>query len=194
MRYINTNNLLGSINPLNLPLLLVLENASKEDISMKLSKVIFCDEELNILIEKGYVKEIKGKKSDSFLQKLRLDSKGRKWLDSLSEAGVEEQDKTIFEWLKNIYQKNEKSIGNGKKTQRHIASFRTESGIEKNKLAFLCQEFIDDESEMEYSHKLENVFFRPVNVYDTKFDINESRLYKYYLKKQVYFDSKFLKL
>ena len=184
MRYINTNKLLGSINPLNLPLLLVLENASKEDISMQLSKVIFCDEELNILIEKGYVKEIKGKKSDTFLQKLRLDSKGRSWLDSLEEPM--ELDTQMFDYLCDMYlsvEDEDRKIGNRKKTLLYCTQFRLFLGLSKHQMFYLCEYFLE---EFLYTKVLEYIFFNSnKNRYGTfnRETLHDSPLYQFYQDK-----------
>ena len=107
---------------------------------------------------------------------------------------MEEQDITIFNWLKNIYLKRGKTVGNGKRTQRLIASFRVKSGIELNKLSYLCKTFITDEEQQEYSHKLENVFYKPKTMFATKFVLEDSRLWQYYMKHKTMFDKEFEKL
>jgi len=192
--YINIDNLFKLPSPFMLPLLLVLKQASKKDVEEQVASLITNDEDVTILEEKGYIKYIKGKKSDSAFSKMRLDKKGTKFLNDLDEPDVEEQDVTIFDWLSKIYKDREKQIGNGKKTKRLIASFREKSGIEKNHLAFLCNTFINDDSEQEYSHKLENVFWKPANLFQTKFVLEDSRLWKYYNKKKDWFDQEFKKI
>ena len=82
-------------------------------------------------------------------------------------------------------------IGNRKKTKLYIALFRVNSQISKNKLAHLIYTFITDEKEMEYSQKLEYLFFKPSHMYQSKFDIEQSRLYQYYLKHKEVFDKQF---
>jgi hypothetical protein len=47
---------------------------------------------------------------------------------------------------------------------------------------------------MEYNMKLEFAFFKPTNVFQVKFDLDQSRLYAYYIKRKDFFDSKFEKL
>lgn len=188
--YININNLFKLKNPLMLPLLLVLKQASKKDVSEQLA-VLIDDAELDYLIQNKFVKYIKGTKKQNELQKLRLDKKGTEFLNNLDEPEVEEQDVKIFEWLSEQYKSKEKQVGNGKKTKRLIASFREKSGIDKNKLAFLCNEFINDGNEQEYSHKLEYVFWKPSNMFQVKFVLEDSRLWSYYQKKKQYFDEKF---
>lgn len=188
--YINISNLFKLKNPLMLPLLLVLKQSSKKDVSEQLA-VLIDDTELDYLIQNKFVKYIKGTKKQNELQKLRLDKKGTEFLNNLDEPEVEDQDVKIFDWLSEQYKKKEKQVGNGKKTKRLIASFREKSGIDKNKLAFLCNEFINDDNEQEYSHKLEYVFWKPSNMFQVKFVLEDSRLWSYYQKKKQYFDGKF---
>lgn len=189
--FINIKNLFNLPNPKMLPFLLVLKQSSKKDVVEKLAMLLSDDEDLDELISKGYVKVLKSKKTDNLIEKIRLDKKGTAFLHSLEEPEVEEQDKRIFDWLADQYKRNDKQIGNGKKTQRLIASFREKSGIEKNDLAFLCDAFIKDDEQQEYSFKLEYVFWKPTNMFQTRFVLEDSRLYKYYLKRKKYFDNKF---
>lgn len=191
--YVNIENLM-KINPMMLPLLLVLKQAGKKDVSESVAQLIFDDEELEKLVNTDYIKYIKGGKNDNELQRMRLSKKGTEYLNNLDEPEVLEEDIKIFNWLSDIYVKMGKEIGNGKKTQRHIASFREKSGIEKNQLALLCNTFINDESQTEWSFKLEFLLWKPTNLFQTKFNLDDSRLYKYYLKRKEFFDREFKKL
>lgn len=194
MCYVNIKNLFKLPNPLILPLLLVLRHAAKKDVSEQVVSLVTSDEDLEFLQKNGFIKFIKGNKNQNEFQRMRLDKKGTKFLNELDEPDVEEQDVKIFDWLSQIYKERDKQIGNGKKTKRLIASFREKSGIEKNELAFLCNTFINDDGEQEYSHKLENVFWKPTNLFQTKFVLEDSRLWKYYSKRKHYFDVEFKKL
>ena len=189
--YINTDNLFNLPNPFMLPLLLTLKQVTKKDMSDKVASLITTDEDLEDLEKEGYIKYIKGKKSDSLITKMRLGRKGTEFLNSLDEPDVEEEDIKIFDWLADIYRKRDKQIGNGKKTKRLIASFREKSGIEKNKLAFLCNAFISDEDQQEWSYMLEYVFWKPTNAFQSRFTLEDSRLWKYYNKRKQYFDNEF---
>lgn len=189
--YINLTNFFKLERPLQLPLLLVLKRASKEDVSEKITLLNPSSEDISFLITAGYIKIIVGKKGQNRNQKLRLDTKGTSFLNSLEEPEVELEDITFFDWLSKVYVKNDKQIGNGKRTKRLIASFREKSGIDKNKLAFLCQTFITDDAEQEWSFRLEYVFFKPTNAFQTRFVLEDSRLWQYYSKRKVFFDNKF---
>lgn len=192
--HINIDNLFKLENPLLLPLLLVLKHASNKDVSEKVASLVMEDDNIEYLLQNDYIKYIKGKKNQNEFERMRLGKKGTKFLNDLDEPMVEDQDLMIFDWLSDIYKKRQKEIGNGKKTKRLIASFREKSGIEKNKLAFLCRTFIEDENEQEYSHRLEYVFWKPANVFQTKFNLEDSRLWKYYNKQKQFFDQQFKKL
>jgi len=74
-----------------------------------------------------------------------------------------------------------------------LAQFRAESGITKNDLILLCNHFITDSSRMEYSHRLDYVFFKPATAFDVRFSLEESKLWQYYLKYQDYFEESFAK-
>jgi hypothetical protein len=191
--YINVENLFKLPNPMTLTLLLVLRHASKRDVSEEIARLIN-DDDLEVLEERGYIKYVKGKKSLSPLHLMRLDKKGTAFLNALDEPDVEEQDIQIFDWLSAIYTQKDKQIGNGKKTKRLIASFREKSGIEKNHLAFLCNAFINDDAQQEYSFKLEFVFWKPKNLFQSKFVLEDSRLWDYYKKRKDYFDQQFKKI
>jgi hypothetical protein len=152
----------------------------------------FLDSDYNRLKELSFIKHIKAsKKKDHPFISLRLSDKGNNLLNSLEEAEATEEDKKVCEWLKSHYKKIGKEIGNGAKTLRHIRDFRIKSGIEKNNLIKLCLAFLQDEDNMEYNHKLEYAFYKPATAFETKFDLEESRLYKYYIKREAYFKSIF---
>lgn len=189
--YINTDNLFKLPNPLMLPLLLVLKQAHKKDMSEKIAALISDDNEIQEMADKGYIKYIKGTAKQTSLQKMRLGQKGTDFLNTLDEPDVEDQDVKIFDWLAGIYKSKDKKIGNGKKTKRLIASFREKSGIEKNHLAYLCNAFINDEAQQEWSFMLEYVFWKPKNIFQTKFVLEDSRLWRYYNDNKEYFDKQF---
>lgn len=165
---------------------------SFEDTSEVISLLVTDDQRFEDLINSGYLKYIKGTKKQNQLQKLRIDKKGKKLLEDVESTDVTEEDLKIADWLINLYKKEGKEIGNKKKTKEYIANFRINSGINKNKLAYLCQKFLYDN--LENSNKLEYVFFKPKGVYNTRFDINESWLYRYYEKNKEKFDKEFEKL
>jgi len=149
-------------------------------------------EKVVISLEKtGYLTRIKGKKADSEMSKVRISKEGDVILSNLEIAEVTENDITLFTWIKGIYLEMEKTLGNQKKTKLYIALFRIHSGISLNSLAFLMNTFVTDDRNMKYNNCLEYALFKPQNAYATKFDLEESRLYQYYLVHKEHFDNKF---
>lgn len=144
---------------------------------------------------KGLVTFIKEKnKKDTLANRVRIAPNGSELLSTFQIPEVNEDDLKLYAWLESVYKSENKEIGNRKKTKVFIALFRVNSGIDRNKLAYLCKVFMNDTSQFEWSRVLEYLFFKPANMYSTKFDLEESKLYKYYLRYQDMFDNKFKKL
>lgn len=185
--YINFNVLeKESISPLSLICL----------IAVKQKNFIYLEDvasgNIEDLIYKEYVKNIKvSKKLEGSRQALRITPKGNKLLVDLDTPEIEEEDRVVFEWLKKHYLKLDKEIGNGAKTLRHIRDFRIKSGIDKNNLLILCLAFLRDEDNMQYNNILEYAFYKAPTAFETRFNLEESRLYKYFLKREDYFKSQF---
>jgi hypothetical protein len=150
---------------------------------------------LNWYQELEYVTLVKAKnKSDSIQNRIRLSSKGNDLLEDLQVPEINDDDLQLYNWLEKTYQKEGKELGNRKKTKLYIALFRVNSGIDRNKLALLCKAFMNDSSQFEWSKKLEFLFFKPGNVFSVKFDLEQSKLYQYYIKHKEHFDNKFAKI
>ena len=132
----------------------------------------------------------KSKKEHLYVS-LRLSEQGKTLISELEEAEVEEQDKKVGEWLINHYKQLDKQVGNSKRLLRHIRDFRLKSEIEKNNLIKVCLDFISDEDNMQYNNVLEFAFYKPLTAFQTRFQLEDSRLYKHYLKKEQYFKSIF---
>jgi len=142
--------------------------------------------------ELSLVKHINQKsKKEHLYNSLRLSDAGKQLLSDLEEAEVEEQDKKVGEWLINHYKQLDKQVGNSKRLFRHIRDFRLKSKIEKNNLIRLCLDFISDEDNMQYNNVLEFSFYKPLTAFQTRFQLEDSRIYKHYLKKEQYFKSIF---
>jgi hypothetical protein len=143
--YINLKNLLKEDVGL-LPLLECARQMSNEDLSETLSQLAG-DLHLDELVERGMLKLIKGKKSDSDLQKLRIGAKGKKWLDSLSEPTVSDGDLKMFTYLKDMYLSSDdedRKIGNQKKTLLYVAKFRAMTNLSLHEMFYLCEFFLDE--------------------------------------------------
>lgn len=139
----------------------------------------------------GILTTIKGKKSDSEVSKIRLNDKGKNLISELEEAPIEEQDTKVGDWLINHYKQIGKQVGNSKRLMRHIRDFRIKSGIEKNNLIRVCLDFISDEDNMLYNNVLEFAFYKPLTAFQTRFQLEDSRLYRHYIKHKERLDSGF---
>jgi hypothetical protein len=188
--YINTKILKQhNLNLQQVSLLQILHQNKTEDMSELLESY---NGDLDVLNEKGLLSEVKAKsKQESVYKRLRLSKKGSELLEDLSTPEVLEEDKKVFEWLKNYYLKADKEIGNGAKTLRHIRDFRTKSGIQKNNLITLVLEFLKENEER--SKKLEYIWYYPKTAFATRFDLEESWLWNFYQKNKERLDAKFEK-
>lgn len=186
--YINFNTLIkGRLSPFHLICLIAVKQKD-----FNYLKEIYWLQEKEYLLERELIKKIKvPKKLEESAEALRITPQGNKFLEELETPEVEEEDKVVFEWLKKHYKKLGKEVGNGARTQRHIRDFRTKSGIQKNNLLKLCLAFIQDEDNMQYNNILEYCFYKPLTAFQTRFQLEDSRLYKYYLKREDYFKSVF---
>jgi hypothetical protein len=145
--------------------------------------------------EMGYISFVKEKnKKDTLQNRVRLSTKGSEALENIQTPEITEDDLKIFEWVKNIYIKENKEIGNEKRTKMYVAQFSKESGIVQNSLAFLIKTFLSDEKEFLYSQRMQYLFFKGDTLFSTKFDLHSSRLFQYYNKNKIFFDDKFKQL
>jgi hypothetical protein len=114
-------------------------------------------------------------------------------MDLFETPEITDEDIVIWDWLVSIYKKRDKKIGNAKKGKIWLANFRVQSGINLNKLSFLCKEFINDKERMEWSFQLDFIFFKPSNVFESRFSLEGSKLWHYYQDRQEFFDNEFEK-
>lgn len=171
--------------------LLALKQASATDMEKTVEEIAttFEIEELDKL--EPYIKEIKGKKNQSIYSKLRLSEKGKKLLEDLHTANVEDWHIKLADWIKAAYESDGKKIGNKKRLTRGLAQFAKETGITHRNLALLWVTFFRDEDMMEYSFKAENVIFSSKNIYQRAFNLDECRLWDYYNDRKEEFDEIF---
>lgn len=143
------------------------------------------------LMNRSLLTKVAGNKNWSTARKIRVTGKAQDILDNIETPEIEEQDLILFDWISDVYLTKGKEIGNKKKTKMYIALFRVNSGIEKNHLATLLEKFVEDDNNMEYNFRLEYAFFKPATAFQVKFDIEQSRLYQYYLNNKKIFDGLF---
>ena len=174
--YINTNYIkkidLTFAQAFALQVLFQNTSGKEEETLKELGKPI-----LNSLYSVGYVKLVK--KGDSAYHKARLSDKGKTVYRKMTQYVVDETDEVIYEFLSNAFKQLEKKQGSKNKVLKMISFFRIESGLSHGNLYKLCKAYINDEDQMEYSHLLENIFFKGSNVYE-KPNLGNSRLWNYY--------------
>lgn len=165
-----------------------------EDLSQEIEFLTQGANTLEKFLNIGYINFIKGNKKQTKYQLVRATKKANDALGDIETPEIDNDDLRLFEWLENVYKGLGKEAGNKRKCKNFISQFKVHSGITKNHLAFLCQTFINDDSQMDFSNKLEFLFFKGANLFSTKFDIYQSRLFQYYEKNKAFFDAEFLKI
>ena len=197
MRFINIDNLFsGDIDPRYLPLLLILQYGAKQDLTDRISMLIEDDEVLEELEKDGFISYIKGTSGQGPFERMRLGKKGKQFIESLDEVSATEDDGKFRDWLVQVYTKNGKSVKNKKELLRRIVWFREFSGIDKNRLAHLIKSFLVEmeDTSFEYSHDVANVFWKPKNAFDSRYSLEQSRLWDFYQSGKEKFDKKFKEL
>lgn len=193
MSYINFEYLEEQkIQPLEYIALQACKQMRYEDVSAYLIEICTDEEFLLKLEDRGLVTFVKEGAKKNLFQRARVSSAGKKILESSEVPGILDEDIKIWDWLAETYRKLNKEIGNAAQGKRWLAAFRVHSGINKNYLAKLCTDFINDDTKMEYSFRLEYVFYKPSNqVAVPKFELEGSKLWQFYISRKEYFDAKF---
>jgi hypothetical protein len=141
----------------------------------------------------SWIKHIKSKsKKEHLYNSLRLSDKGRNYLrDLFKEQKGNDDDRELLDWLIEYYRIKGKDVGNPNRTLDYMVKFRLETGIEKNNLAILIKDFLQDPYVEDSSKVLEFAFFYPKKIttdngrtiaYETRWDLHDSWLFKHYQK------------
>lgn len=161
-----------------------------EDLSKAIEDHIGLD--LQYYEDAGLISYVKAKnKSQNKFELIRATSKANALLDDLETPQVEDEDLKVYAWLSQVYLSKGKELGNQKQGKKLLALFRLNSGIAKNALTQLCVDYLNDEEAQRWSIRLDYVFFKAPDIHRTKFDIEESKLWKFYLKRKSYYDELF---
>jgi hypothetical protein len=174
-------------------------------ISQKEESYVIKEVILKRLLRLKYIKELK--KGGYITTK-----EGNRKLTSLSTTNViDEEANIILDWLIKVYKDKPQGIVKNKtETARRIQWFKNVTKISGNQLVVLLKCFIEDtysnESGMTVSefmaenkrgvlsNMLDNVCFKPKNIYQTKYSINDSPLYTYYKENEEYVHNKWSNL
>lgn len=144
------------------------------------------------LEDRGFISRVKPtKKSQPEWEIIRLSDKGVDLVKEIDVPEVVENDKIFLDWISDYYLKKGKEIGSKNKCLKYIACLRAYSNLSHRHLAELLKTFLLDEENMKYNYKLEYALFKPENAYSKKFNLDDSRIYQYYLKFEDYFSKRF---
>lgn len=177
--YLNVNLLKSrNLSLLDLQILQLAKQQRIEDVSDVLSKY---SENVNVLLNSGYLEAIKGKKVNNEFQKIRTTKLGTETLDLISTPLVTEGDINMYNYLVSMYLEEDstRTIGNRKAGLRYCAEFRQIMGFTLHEMYFLCQMFVANTT---YSKVLEYIFFeKKSNPYGKfKDNLDSSKIYQFW--------------
>ena len=179
------------INPSDLVKLVCIKQLRTEPLAETLVSLCNNDtEELLRYEDEGLVEFVKGKARDTIFHKARLTKRGLELVDNSEVADMLDEDVVVWDWLAKKYGDEGKRVGNAKKGKRWLAQFRVESGLSKNRLIRVCDDFMKSNL-AEYSKQLDYLFFKPANVYETRFSLEQSKLWKYYCVNKAHYEEIF---
>ena len=189
-------------------LLSVIQQNSGGNQKEKLEEI---NDDYKSLEDKGFVKFVKAKnKTQSIHELIRLDKKGSKLLVDLFTYSPEEDTEKIISWIETTYKSMGKFIKNRKEACRRCEFFSKSTGIEKNKLAFLLQTFMQNvynpdihgdnfreakkqNPNLVLSNQVENIFWTPKDIFSKHYSLDNSPLYTFYLDNEEFFNTHFKK-
>lgn len=154
--YINVNLLKSrNISLLDLQILQLAKQQRIEDVSDVLSEY---PNEVNNLLNLGYLESIKGKKGDNEFQKIRATKLGTETLDLISTPLVTDVDVQMYNYLCTMYLEEDatRTLGNRKAGLRYCAEYRQIMGFTPHEMYYLCQMFVANTT---YTKVLEYIFF-----------------------------------
>lgn len=119
----------------------------------------------------------------------RLNKEGTNVLENLKFVRSTKEDVVIADYLAKEYEKMDKQVGNKKQLIENIALFKKHSSLDSKGLFILIQEFLKDDTLLEYSKRADYLISKPMR-FENKFDINGSVLYQFYLRNKMRIDEK----
>lgn len=179
MSYINLE-LLNSrkLTLTELSLIQLGKQARIEDVSAVLSQY---QSVVELLIEKGYLETIKGKKGETEMQRIRATKLATEFLDLVSTPIVTDPDIQMFHYLCDMYLNEDatRTLGNRKAGLRYCAEFRQIMGFTLHEMYYLCEMYVNNST---FTRVLEYIFFEKKNNPYLKFKdaIESSKLYLFW--------------
>jgi len=134
------------------------------------------------LNSKGILHFVKPKnKKQEVIDTIRLSKKGRNLLRDLQGYQVVEEDFLLYDYIVKVFKVLDKDIEPKNKIVSLIAFFRLETGMTHREIYSLVKEYVSDEDNMKFTHRMSYMFFKGENIFQ-KPTLEQSRLYNYYLK------------
>ena len=124
----------------------------------------------------------KKRKSDHAFTRLRLSKKGNEVFKNAQIVDYTEADEKLLESLKSLFETVDKPIGNDKQVKKLIAWFRVENQYSRKMIFYAIKFFLakhEEEVKTKYIPTLENLLWKPSNVFASKWDMANSRLYQF---------------
>lgn len=160
---------------------LIFQNVSENMLETLLSYI--SDVDYRLYEELGLVKFIKAKnKSQHILETIRLTPKGKEVYRNAQIPNFTVEDEALLEHLTVTYNGVEKSIGNEAKVKDLLAWFCVTTGYSRRMVYKAIKFYIGtlvDNKEEKYIATLENLIWKPNNVFSTKKSVSDSKLYQF---------------
>lgn len=173
------------LNPIDYHILQAAKQNAIEDMEFFLASIIQDDEKTKMMLDKSYLKLIKGKSTDSELKKLRIDKKGINLLEDLSVPEVTVGDVQLFDYLAEMYLRGgeERKIGSKNKVKLYIAILRNHLGLSLHQMYWFLNYYIEKE---EFTFVLEYLFFNPNKQRYSKFQnsLSDARVVQFWEENQ----------
>ena len=122
------------------------------------------------------------RKKDHDFTRLRLSKKGKNVFRNAQIVDYTEADEKLYEHLEALYNRLDKPVGNDVKIKQMIAWFRTETQYPRKMVYFAIKYFLakhEEEQKVKYIPSLENLLWKADNVFATKWNLANSRLYQF---------------
>lgn len=122
------------------------------------------------------------RKKDHEYTRLRLSKKGNNVFKNAQIVDYTEADELLFASLDQLYHKMDKPVGNDKQVKKLLAWFRVENQYSRKMIFHAIKYFLmkyEEEGKAKYIPTLENLLWKPTNVFASKWDMANSRLYQF---------------
>lgn len=141
-----------------------------------------------ILEEAGYIKYIKGKKSDQDWEKVRLSELGEKILKELNHKPLHELANFTMLYIKQEYERvgAKKLVKGGEKIQHYISEFLHEKeNYNERMIKAVITAYVNSfEYDSKYMNGMGTLFFKPTNAYATKWKPEDCPIWDFIEKNQ----------